>query len=281
MEIRRVGLIGTGLMGGGIAQTAAQAGICTMSIDTNPAAIENTKSSINANLDKLVAKGKFTEQFKKEVLSRMAYSDSMEALHDYDIIIEAVPENIEIKKAVYTELEKFIPADTPVFTNTSALSITSLATALKHRDRFMGTHFFSPVPVMKLVELIRGMDTSEATFQTARKLAEILNKVSVLAPDTCGFIANRIIAIFQNEVAYMIPEGFSAEEIDATWKLFVQAPMGPMAAADFSGLEVSLGTFISLFEGLCDERYRPAPYLRKLVAAGKLGPKTGRGFVKW
>lgn len=281
MKLKKIGIIGTGLMGGGIAQVCAQAGYETVSYDVNEAAFERTQGIIQASMDKMIARGKFTPEYVAEVLGRMSYTTDIANLSDCDIVVEAVFENLDVKLNVLKQVEAVVREDCLIFSNTSALSITTLGTALKHPGRFMGTHFFAPVPVMKLVELVPGLDTTEETYQGAVQWAESIKKVSIKAPDTCGFISNRLMPLPQNEGAELIALGVDPYDIDACWMLFNQAPVGTMSIVDTGGSHVTLGCLTSIYEGMEDDRYRPHPYIKQLVAAGRLGVKTGQGIFKW
>ena len=281
MEFKKIGIIGTGLMGGGIAQVCAQAGYETVSYDVNEAAFERTKGIIQGSMDKMVAKGKFTPEYVAEVLGRMNYTTDITKLSDCDIVVEAVFENLDIKLNVLKQVEEVVSDKCLIFSNTSALSITTLSTALKNRGRFMGTHFFAPVPAMKLVELVSGLDTTEETYAGAAQWAESIKKVSIKAPDTCGFISNRLLPLPQNEGAELISLGVDPYDIDAAWILFNQAPVGTLSIVDTGGSHTTLGCLTSIYEGMGDDRYRPHPYIKQLVAAGRLGVKTGQGIFKW
>ncbi|MBE6971250.1 MAG: 3-hydroxyacyl-CoA dehydrogenase family protein [Ruminococcaceae bacterium] len=281
MEFKKVGIIGTGLMGGGIAQVCAQVGYTTVSYDVNEAAFDRTRGIIQASMDKMVARGKFTAEYVAETLARMSYTTDIQQLADCDIVVEAVFENLEVKLNVLKQVEAVVSEKCLIFSNTSALSITTLGTALQHPERFMGTHFFSPVPVMKLVELVPGMETSEETYMAAARWAESIKKVSIKAPDTCGFISNRLMPLPQNEGAELIALGVDPADIDACWILFNKAPMGTMAIVDSGGSHVTLGCLTSIYEGMEDDRYRPHHYIKQLVAAGRLGVKTGQGIFKY
>ncbi|MBE6970425.1 MAG: 3-hydroxybutyryl-CoA dehydrogenase [Ruminococcaceae bacterium] len=280
MSKRIVGLIGTGMMGGGIAQVCAQAGYETISYDINAAAFERTKGIVRDSLNKMVTRGKFTEEFANEVEGRMSYTTNLQDLKDCCIVVEAVFENVDVKKNVLKQVEEVVSRDCLIFTNTSALSITTLATALEHRDRFMGAHFFSPVPAMKLLELIPGMDTSTETYEKCVAWGKEIGKVLIDAPDTSGFISNRVLPLVINECNDLVVAGIDPADIDYCYKLLFTAPMGPLEMED-NGTDVFLGTCKSVFEGNEDERYRPHPYVKKLVAAGRLGRKTGQGVYKY
>lgn len=281
MEFKKIGIIGTGLMGGGIAQVCAQVGYETVSYDVNEAAFERTQGIIQASMDKMVARGKFTSEFVTEVLARMSYTTDITNLSDCDIVVEAVFENLEIKLNVLKQVEEVVSEKCLICSNTSALSITTLGTALKHPERFMGTHFFSPVPVMKLVELVPGLETSEETYAAVAGWAESIKKVSIKAPDTCGFISNRLMPLPQNEGAELLALGVDPYDIDACWMLFNQAPVGTLSIVDTGGAHTTVGCLTSIYEGMEDDRYRPHHYLKQLVAAGRLGVKTGQGIFKW
>lgn len=281
MANKKVGIIGTGLMGGGIAQVCAQAGYETVSYDVNEAAFERTQGMIRASMDKMIARGKFTPEYVAEVLSRMNYTTKLSELSSCDIVVEAVFENLEIKLDVLRKVEETVSEECLIFSNTSALSITTLGTALKNPRRFMGTHFFAPVPVMKLVELVPGLETSEETYLAAAAWAEKIGKVSIKAPDTCGFISNRLMPLPQNEGAELLALGVDPHDIDACWILFNQAPVGTLSIVDTGGVHTTVGCLTSIYEGMEDERYRPHPYLKRLKAAGYLGVKTGKGIFNW
>ena len=281
MEFKKIGIIGTGLMGGGIAQVCAQAGYETISYDVNEAAFDRTRGIIQGGMDKMLAKGKFTAEFVADVLSRMSYTTNIRDLADCDIVVEAVFENLEIKQNVLKEAEEVLSSKCLIFTNTSALSITTLGRSLKDPTRFMGTHFFAPVPAMKLLELVPGLETSDETYAAAMRWAQSIKKITIKAPDTCGFITNRLLPLPQNEGAELIVQGADPYDIDACWKIFNQAPVGTMSIVDTGGAHTTVGCLTSIYEGMGDDRYRPHPYLKRLVAAGRLGVKTGQGIFKW
>jgi len=281
MEFKKIGIVGTGLMGGGIAQVCAQVGYETISYDVNEAAFDRTKGLIQTSMDKMIAKGKFTQEFVAEVLGRMSYTTDITKLADCDIVVEAVFENLDIKLGVLKQVEEVVSEKCLIFTNTSALSITTLSTALKHRGRFMGTHFFAPVPAMKLLELVPGLDTTEETYEGAVQWAQSIKKITIKAPDTCGFITNRLFPLPQNEGAELLALGVDPYDIDAAWIMFNQAPVGTLSIIDTGGSHTTLGCLTSIYEGNEDDRYRPHPYIKQLVAAGRLGVKTGQGVFKW
>lgn len=281
MEQKKVGIIGTGLMGGGIAQVCAQAGYMTVCYDKLESAFDRARTTIRTGLDKMVQRGKFTPQFAEETCSRIHFTTDLSGLADCDIVVEAVFEDYEMKKSVLSQVEQTVSERCLLFTNTSGLSVTTLSTALKHPERFMGTHFFSPVPAMKLVELVPGMDTSSETYLSAVEWVESIKKVSIKAPDSCGFISNRLMPLPQNEGAELVALGVDPHDIDACWEMFNQAPVGTMSIVDSGGAHVTLGCLTSIYEGLGDDRYLPHPYIKRLVAAGRLGVKTGQGFFRW
>ena len=280
MSDKVVGLLGTGVMGGGIAQVCAQAGYKTISYDVNPEMFARTQKQVEESLQKMVKRGKFTQDFAQEVVSRMQYTADIRDLKDCDIVVEAVYEDLKVKTEVLKQIEEVVSEECLIFTNTSALSVTTLATCLKHKGRFTGTHFFSPVPAMKLVELVKGLDTTPETYEKSMEWCKEIGKVTIDAPDTSGFISNRLLPLPQNEGAELVALGVDPADIDACYQLLNAAPMGTMEMAD-GGLHVTVGCLTSIYEGNEDERYRPHPYIKQLVAGGRIGKRTGQGFFKW
>ena len=277
----KIAVVGAGLMGSGIALTCAQSGYDVLNIDTFPNAIEKAKANLKTLFDKKIAKGKINTDEALETLNRIKYSDSYSVLNDYDLVIEAVPEKIEIKKAVFAELDKVCSSKTILVSNTSGLSIAEIAAETKRPDRVMGTHFFYPAPVMKLVELIRSIATSDDTYNNVKQFIVSLNKTVVDAPEYPGFIVNRILVPMQNEAAFMVMEGCKPEDVDNAMKLGANMPMGPLELTDFVGIDVMLATMTGLYNGFHDSKYRPCPLLETMVKAGHLGRKSGQGFYKY
>lgn len=277
----KAAVIGAGLMGSGIAQTCAQAGYEVVNIDTFEASIEKAKENLEKLFAKKTAKGSMTKEQADEILGRISYSSSYEDAAGAEIIIEAVPEKIEIKKQVFKELDCCADSDAIIVTNTSGLSVSEIAAATMRPDKVMGVHFFYPAPVMKLVELIRGIATSNETYDTVRKFAEKLKKTVVDAPEYPGFIVNRILVPMQNEAAFMVMEGCRPEDVDNAMKLGANHPMGPLELTDFVGVDVMLATMTGLYNGFHDSKYRPCPLLETMVKAGHLGRKSGQGFYKY
>lgn len=280
--IKQIGIIGAGTMGQGIAQVAAQSGFEVLLHDMDLAKLTKQIAKISSQLDKLVEKQKLTDIDKQNCLNRIHECHKLEQMSSCDIIIEAISENIEQKTKLIKQLSNITNDKTLVATNTSSISVTLLAAAYKHPGNFAGLHFFNPVPLMKLVEVIRAIQTSDQTETTLMNLAESLGKAPAKIKDIAGFSVNRILIPMMNEAIYALYEGVAdAETIDNTMKLGANHPMGPLTLADFVGLDILLSALEVLQKDLSPERYRPCPMLRKLVEAGHLGRKSGRGFFDY
>lgn len=280
MDVNNVLVIGAGQMGSGIAQVFAQAGFQVTIHDINEEQVKRGLQSIEKLLQRSVSKERMTEEEKEATLARLKTSTELEAAaQDADLVIEAVIENMEIKQKLFKQLDELTPAHTILATNTSSLSITEIAAATNRPEKVIGMHFMNPVPVMKLVEVIRALQTADETYETIVAITKKLYKTAVESKDYPGFIANRILLPMINEAIYTVYEGVaSIEDVDTVMKLGANHPMGPLQLADFIGLDTCLYIMEVLYEGFGDSKYRPCPLLRQYVQAGWYGRKTGRGF---
>lgn len=279
---RSVAVIGAGTMGNGIAQTFASHGVPTTLVDLDEALLERGIGAIEKSLGRFVKKEKLTQSQADEIVGRISSSTSMEALREVELVVEAVTERTEVKLEVFRAADELMPEDGILASNTSSISITLLGAATKRPASVIGMHFMNPVPLMKLVEVIRGQDTSDETTGRVMAIASELGKTPVEANDYPGFISNRVLMPMINEAAYCLMEGVSSREgIDEIMKLGMNHPMGPLTLADLIGLDVCVGILDVLKDGLGDDKYRACPLLRRMVAAGHLGRKSGRGFYDY
>jgi 3-hydroxybutyryl-CoA dehydrogenase len=280
--IRKLGVIGAGQMGNGIAHVCALAGISVVIHDVAPARLKEALATINGNMARQVARKRITEEDKASALKRISTTETLDGLADCDMVLEAATEKEDVKRKIFSELCPVLKPDTIVATNTSSISITRLASSTDRPEKFIGIHFMNPVPLMELVELIRGIATADATFATAKEFVDKLGKTVAVAEDFPAFIVNRILLPMINEAIYTLYEGVgNVEAIDTAMKLGAHHPMGPLELADFIGLDTCLSVMQVLHEGLADTKYRPCPLLVKYVEAGWLGKKVGRGFYDY
>ena len=282
MQKRKIGVVGAGTMGNGIAQAFAVAGIDVVMSDIGDAQVQRGLATISGSLDRLIKKEKMTAADKDAALSRIATTTDMAALADCDLIVEAATENLDLKLKIFAQLDARASPTTVLASNTSSISITRLAASTKRADKVIGMHFFNPVPMMALVELIRGLQTSDATYALAEELSRAVGKTPVQVRNSPGFVVNRMLCPMINEAIFALGEGLAtAAEIDEAMKLGANHPIGPLALCDLIGLDVQLAVMQVLFEGFKDPKYRPAPLLVEMVEAGYLGRKTGRGFFSY
>jgi 3-hydroxybutyryl-CoA dehydrogenase len=277
--VRTVAVLGAGTMGNGIAHVFARCGYSVILRDVEQQFLDRALETISKNLDREIKKGKIAEAAKSPVLASIVPVTKIEEIARADFAIEAVPEQLDLKRKVLREADRVLCPEAILATNTSSISVTELAAATQRPDRFIGMHFMNPVPVMPLVEVIRALQTSNDTFETTMKLCEKLEKKPVAVTDSPGFVSNRVLMPLINEAAFCVMEGVAAPEaVDAVMKLGMNHPMGPLELADFIGLDICLDVMEVLFEGFGDPKFRPCPLLKKMVSAGWLGKKSGRGF---
>lgn len=279
MNLQNIGVIGAGTMGNGIAQVCALAGFNVTLLDISESALQKAVATVSKNLDRQIAKETLTHEQKLAALDKIRTSTDYSNLQNVQLVIEAATENLELKLRVLQQIAAQVSTDCVIASNTSSLSITQLAASVSQPERFIGLHFFNPVPVMGLIEVIRGLQTSDATHALALDMATTLGKTAITAGNRPGFVVNRILVPMINEAILVFQEGLaSAEDIDAGMRLGCNQPIGPLALADLIGLDTVLAILEAFYDGFNDSKYRPAPLLKEMVAAGYLGRKTGRGF---
>ena len=282
MSIQKAGVIGAGLMGSGIAQACAASGIDVTMVDVNDAAIQRGMDTVSRSLERLVKSEKLKPADKDAALARIKGTVRYDDLKGLPLVVEAATENVELKLRILRQVDSLIDAGAVIATNTSSISITQLATVVSHPERFIGIHFFNPVPVMALVELIRGLQTADETHAVAEAFVKALGKTPISVKNSPGFVVNRILCPMLNEAIQVLQEGLaSAEDIDAGMRLGCNHPIGPLALADLVGLDTLLAVMNVFYEGFNDPKYRPALLLREMVEAGYLGRKSGRGFYRY
>ncbi len=282
MDIRKTAVIGAGTMGNGIAQVFAHKGTPVILVDVEQAFLDRGMKAIRKNLGRLVKKEKLASDEMEEIVGRIKPTLRMEDAGEADLVVEAATENVTVKKKIFTDLDAVLPEASLLTSNTSSISITELGAVTKRPDRVAGMHFMNPVPVMALVEVVRGLETSEETMNAVIQASKDLDKAPVVVDDSPGFVSNRVLLPMINEAAFTLMEGVATKEaIDDVMRLGMRHPMGPLALADLIGLDVCLSILNVLHDGFGDPKYRPCPILKRMVAAGHLGKKTGRGFYTY